>query len=214
MTLAQLHYIIVISEAGSLNKAAEQLYITQPSLTNSLKELEEELGVVLFYRSGKGVTLTRDGAEFLLYAKQIYNQYEDVLERYGSSERKKKFSVSTQHYSFAVKAFVDMIQKIGTSQYEFAIRETMTKNVIEDVKNVKSDIGILYLSDFNRKALKKLFQAANVEFYHLIDCQAYVYLWKGHLRQMRKIPTVSWRSDIFCGKIWFWDRPGNCICQN
>lgn len=180
MTLTQLRYIIIISEAGSLNKAAELLYITQPSLTNSLKELEDELGVELFYRSGRGVTLTSDGEEFLLYAKQIYNQYEDVLERFGKSERKKKFGVSTQHYSFAVKAFVEMIKKIGTAQYEFAIRETMTKDVIEDVSSLKSDIGILYLSDFNRKALGKLFQTANVEFHHLIDCQAYAYLWKGH----------------------------------
>ena len=112
MTLTQLHYLIVIAQTGSLNKAAEQLYVAQPSLTSAVKELEKELGIVLLHRSGRGVTLTNDGAEFLLYAKQIYIQYENVLERYNSgSIRKKKFGVSTQHYSFAVKAFVELVKE-------------------------------------------------------------------------------------------------------
>lgn len=180
MTLMQLHYIITISETGSLNKAADRLYITQPSLTNALKDLEEELGIEIFSRSGRGVTLTADGADFLLYAKQIYGQYEDVMEKYTGGTRKKKFAVSTQHYSFAIKAFVDLVKDIGTDRYEFAIRETMTKNVIQEVSTMKSEVGILYLSEFNRKAMTKLFQTAGVEFTHLIDCQAYVYLWRGH----------------------------------
>lgn len=180
MTLQQLHYMITISETGSLNRAAELLYLTQPSLTSALKELEAELGITLFHRSGRGVTLTGDGAEFLLYAKQLYYQYEDVLERYGKGERKKRFAVSSQHYSFAVKAFVEMIRQLGTAQYEFAMRETMTREVIQDVSAMRSEVGVLYLSDFNRKALNKLFLTANVEFHHLIDCQAYVYLWRDH----------------------------------
>ena len=109
MTLTQLNYIIVIAETRSINKAAEQLYVSQPSLTNAVQELEKELGITLFHRSGRGVTLTNDGAEFLLYAKQLYGQYEDMMEKYGKGgARKKKFGVSTQHYSFAVKAFVEM----------------------------------------------------------------------------------------------------------
>ena len=110
MTLMQLNYIITISETGSLNKASELLYVSQPSLTSAVKELEKELGITIFNRSGKGVTLTNDGAEFLLHAKEIYGQYQTVMEKYGKGgSYKKKFGVSTQHYSFAVKAFVDMV---------------------------------------------------------------------------------------------------------
>lgn len=181
MTLVQLHYLITIAETNSLNKAAEQLYVSQPSLTSSMKELEKELGIILFYRSGRGVTLTNDGTEFLLYAKQIYAQYETIMEKYGKGgASKKKFGVSTQHYSFAIKAFVDMAKEFDMSKYEFAVRETKTAEVIRDVSTMKSEIGILYLCDFNRKPIEKLLKSANLEFYHLIDCQAYVYLWKKH----------------------------------
>lgn len=181
MTLTQLNYLITIAETKSLNKAAEQLYVSQPSLTNAIKELEKELGITLFYRSGRGATLTNDGTEFLLYAKQIYGQYESVLEKYGKGgSYKKKFGVSTQHYSFAVKAFVDMAKEFDMSKYEFALRETKTMEVISDVNTMKSEIGILYLSDFNRKAIEKLLKSYDLEFHHLVDCQAYVYIWKDH----------------------------------
>ena len=181
MTLTQLNYLITIAETKSLNKAAEQLYVSQPSLTNAIKELEKELGITLYYRSGRGVTLTNDGTEFLLYAKQIYGQYESVLEKYGKGgSYKKKFGVSTQHYSFAVKAFVDMAKEFDMSKYEFALRETKTMEVISDVNTMKSEIGILYLSDFNRKAIEKLLKSYDLEFHHLVDCQAYVYIWKDH----------------------------------
>lgn len=181
MTLTQLNYLITIAETKSLNKAAEQLYVSQPSLTNAIKELEKELGITLFYRSGRGVTLTNDGTEFLLYAKQIYGQYESVLEKYGKGgSYKKKFGVSTQHYSFAVKAFVDMAKEFDMSKYEFALRETKTIEVISDVNTMKSEIGILYLSDFNRKAIEKLLKSYDLAFHHLVDCQAYVYIWKDH----------------------------------
>lgn len=181
MTLIQLKYIITIAETKSMNKAAEQLYVSQPSLTNGVKELEKELGITLFYRSGKGVTLTNDGVEFLLYAKQLYNQYENLLEKYGKGgSYKKKFGVSTQHYSFVVKAFVDMAKEFDMSEYEFAIRETKTAEVISDVSTLKSEIGVLFLCDFNRKSMEKLLRSAGLKFHHLIECQAYVYLWKNH----------------------------------
>lgn len=181
MTLNQLNYVIAIAEQGSINKAAQQLYISQPSLTSAVRELEKELGIVLFHRSGKGVTLTNDGAEFLLYARQLYGQYEEILDKYGKSgSLKKKFGVSAQHYSFAVKAFVDMAKQFDMSKYEFAMRETRTAEVIRDVSTMKSEIGVVYLSDFNRKSLEKLLRTAGLEFHPLAQCRAYVYLWKGH----------------------------------
>ena len=167
MTLQQLHYVLVIAEAGSLNRAAEQLYLSQPSLTSAVRELEKELGIVLFNRSGRGVTPTQDGAEFLLYARQLYHQYESLMDKYsGGKNIKRKFGVSTQHYSFAVKAFVELVKRFDTSQYEFAIRETKTRDVISDVATLKSEIGILYLSDFNRAVLMKLLRANRLEFHH------------------------------------------------
>ncbi|MBO5564722.1 MAG: LysR family transcriptional regulator [Lachnospiraceae bacterium] len=181
MTFQQLHYVIVISETGSINKASEVLYISQPSLTAAVQELEKDIGIKIFQRSGRGVTLTNDGREFLLHAREVYAQYEQLVEKYEHNENlKAKFSVSTQHYSFAVKAFVELVKKSDTSKYEFAIMETKTRDVISDVATLKSEIGILYLSNFNRTAIQKLLRSNRLEFTPLIHCQAYVYLWKGH----------------------------------
>ncbi len=181
MTIQQLKYVLAISEAGSLNKAAETLYIAQPSLTTSVQELEREIGITLFNRSGRGVSLTNDGLEFVRYAREVVQQYDRLSEKYGRDGTvKKKFGISTQHYSFAVKSFVEMVKQFNTAEYEFAIRETMTREVIDDVASGKSEIGILYLSDFNRKAIEKFLRTNNLEFHCLIDCDAYVYLWKGH----------------------------------
>ncbi len=181
MTLQQIHYAITISEQGSFNKASEVLYISQPSLTEAVRELERELGITIFHRSGKGVTLTSDGVEFISYARDLYRQYENIIELYGEGGTlKKKFAVSTQHYSFAVKSFVELVKKLNTDEYEFAIREVRTRKVIDDVSNMLSEIGILYLSDFNTPLLTKLFRTNKLEFHELIRCEAYVYLRKGH----------------------------------
>ena len=181
MTIQQLKYTITIANQGSFNKASEVLYISQPSLTGSIKELEKELGITIFYRSGKGVTLTNEGVEFLAYAREIYGQFENVLERYGENgNRKKMFSVSTQHYTFAVKSFVELVKKLDTSEFEFSIREEQTQKVIDDVINMNSEIGILYLSSFNMPVIGKLLRQNHLEFHELISCEAYVYLWKGH----------------------------------
>ena len=198
MTLQQLHYVIVISETGSMNKAAELLYIAQPSLTSAVKELEKEIGVIIFNRSGRGVTLTADGEEFLTYARQIYQQYETMREKYVGGKVKKKFGISTQHYSFAVEAFVSMVREYGTSEYELAIRETKTAEVIDDVKNMKSEIGVLYLSDFNRQIMTKLFQVNHLEFHSLIKCRPCVYLWKGHPLAEKKSVSVAELEEYPC----------------
>ena len=199
MTLQQMRYAIAIAECGSLNKAAETLYIAQPSLSLSMQELERELGITIFNRSGRGVTLTQDGAEFLLYARQIYSQYESLLEKYGDSKKlKKKFGVSTQHYSFAVKAFVELVKSFDMLEYDFAIRETKTRDVISDVASFKSEIGILYLSDFNRAAITKLLRTAGLEFHHLIDCRAYVYLWSGHPLAKKESIRLDEMMDYPC----------------
>ena len=204
MTIQQLNYVITISERGSLNKAAEVLYVTQPSLTSAVRELEKELGITLFNRGGKGVTLTNDGAEFIQYARQVVTQYDRLLEKYGKGGNlRKKFGISCQHYSFAVKSFVEMVKQFNTDEYEFAIRESKTRDVIDDVTTGKSEVGILYLSDFNRKAIGKFLKSSQLEFHPLIKCEPYVYLWKGHplaghksirLEELRDYPCLSFEQ--------------------
>ena len=181
MTLQQLRDVIAIAEQGSFNRAAERLYIAQPSLTTAIRELEKELGVTLFNRSGRGATLTADGADFLPYARSVMAQFQDLQDAWGpQGARKQKFAVSSQHYSFAVKAFVELTRAYDVAKYELAIRETRTRQVIDDVASARSEIGILYMSDFNRKVLGKMLSDSGLGFHHLIDCRAYVYLWQGH----------------------------------
>ena len=145
MTLTQMNYIITISETGSLNKAAEALYISQPSLTNAVKELEKELGIIIFNRSGRGVTLTNDGTEFLMYARQIYGQYESVVEKYSEGgSYKKKFGVSTQHYSFAVKHLWIWCRSLMCRNMNLPSGRQRLQMVISDVSTMKSEVGVLY----------------------------------------------------------------------
>ena len=181
MTLQQLHYAITIAEAGSLNKAAEALYISQPSLTSAMQELEKELGISIFVRSGRGVSLTQDGSEFLLYAREVYGQYETLLDKYGKSgKRKKKFGVSTQHYSFAVKAFVELVQHFGQERFEFILNETQTHQIIEDVRNRFSDIGILYISNYNESVLIKVLEENDLSFHEIFSASPHVFLRRDH----------------------------------
>ncbi len=181
MTLTQLRYAITVASANSMSEAARTLFISQPSLSAAVKELEEETGTELFRRTNRGISLTPDGEEFIGYARQVVEQYELMENKYISKQQtKKKFSVSMQHYAFAVNAFVEMVKQFGMDEYEFAVRETRTYEVIEDVRNVKSEIGILYVNAFNCKVLEKLFHENGLEFHPLLDCHIYVYLWNGH----------------------------------
>lgn len=175
-----------------MNKAAEALFISQPTLTGAVKELERELGVLIFKRTGRGVSLTSEGEEFLVYARQLYQQYELLDRKYKSPENiKRKFGISAQHYSFAVKAFVETVKRFDTSKYEFAMRECETLRVIEDVALMKSEIGILYINDFNRKVMNKIFSDKELEFHKLIECRAYVYIWKNHPLAKKKSISFS-----------------------
>ena len=199
MTLQQLRYVIGIAKVGSFNKAAENLFISQPSLTAAIRDLEEEIGIVIFNRTSRGVSLTPDGEEFVAQANQLYHHYETLRGRYAKAvQQKKKFAVSTQHYSFAVKSFVEMVKKFNIDEYEFALRETKTKDVIDDVAGLKSEIGILYLSNFNRKYINYLFKERDLEFHHLIDCKAYAYMWKNHPLATRKSVNLMDLSQYPC----------------
>ena len=181
MTLIQLKYTITVSGERSLNDAAKKLYISQPSLSSAIHSLEKELGFDIFIRSKSGITLTTAGAEFIGYAKSVIEQYDILDSKYLSHvNQKKRFSVSMQHYTFAVNAFVELVKQYGMDEYEFEVHETKTHEVIENVKNLRSEIGILYLNDYNRSVLTKMFAESGLHFVPLFECGIYVYMWKDH----------------------------------
>lgn len=199
MTLQQLRYAVMVANVHSMNEAAKRLFITQPSLSEAIKDLEEELNIAIFARSNKGVIVTSEGEDFLSYAKQILRQVELLEEKYLEGKNiKKKFGVSTQHYSFAVKAFVEMVKGFDMNEYEFAIRETRTFDVLKDVSNGRSEIGILYINAFNEKVMAKLFKELGLEFHELVQCKAYVYLWKQHPLADKKKVTMKDLEDYPC----------------
>lgn len=204
MTLQQIRYALAVSEKGSMSRAADELFITQSALSCAIRDLEAETGITIFLRTGKGVSLTPDGTEFLMYAARVYQQYELLQEKYGKNGSvKRKFGVSTQHYSFAVKAFVEMVKRFDTLNFDFAIRETKTLEVISDVGGLKSEIGILYRSDFNGRIIDRMLSENGLDFVPLINCRAYVYLWKEHplaresslsLDQLSEYPCLSFEQ--------------------
>lgn len=203
MTIQQLKYVVTIAETGSMNEAAKKLFLSQPSLSGAIKELESEIGIEIFTRTTKGVLLNEEGKEFLGYARQILNQVDLLAERYTGGSLKKRFGVSTQHYSFAVKAFVEMVKGFDMNLYEFAIRETRTSDVISDVASGRSEIGILYCNEFNERVLHKLLRDHLLEFVPMFSCSGYVYLWKGHplgekqrisLKELEDFPCLSFEQ--------------------
>ena len=199
MTLQQLRYVIEVAKTGSMNVAAKQLFVSQPSLSMAIRELENDVHISIFERTTKGVVITAEGEEFLGYARQIINQVELLEDKYiEAGQIKKKFGVSAQHYSFAVKAFVEMVKGFDMDKYEFAIREARTHDVIHDVVTGKSEIGILYTNDFNEKVLNKIFKDNQLEFVHLFTCEGYAYLWKNHPLAGKKVIDLEELQDYPC----------------
>lgn len=181
MTLQQLKYAITVAETGTITEAANRLYISQPSLTNAIHELEKEMNIVIFNRTNKGISLSKEGEDFLGYARQVLEQAAILEDKYkGNNGGKKQFCVSTQHYSFAVNAFVDLIKKYGQDEYDFSLRETQTYEIIEDVARMRSDIGILFLNDFNEKVIQKILKAHDLEFHQLFVASPHVFISRKH----------------------------------
>ncbi len=191
-------HLVVFSVKYSMNEAAKKLFISQPSLSGTIKELEIEIGFDIFLRSNRGIVITPEGEEFLSYAKQVSEQCRLLEDKYIEKKSKKKFSVSMQHYTFAVKAFVEMVKKVGMEQYEFAVHETKTYEVIENVKNFKSELGVLYLNDFNEQVMTKVLRVNSLEFVELFQCDTYVYLWSGHPLANREIISMKELEEYPC----------------
>ncbi len=192
MTLQQLYYLVTVAECGNITEAAEKLYISQPSLSTAIHNLEKEMGVTAFARSNKGVVVTREGEELLSYARMLLEQADNMKEHFGSGDRRApKFSVSCQHYSFAVNAFVDLIKQFDADRYSFIIRETQTGEIIEDVANGKSEIGVLYLSEHNEEVILKLVKNNDLIFEELFVASPHVFICKNHPLADKELITVD-----------------------
>ena len=198
MNIAQLKYVLTIAGSSSLREASTKLYVSQPALSASVRELEEELGILIFERTNKGIKLTDDGREFLTYAKKAVGQYEILEDRYATGGDKEKFSVSTQHYNFAIKAFTDLIKKFDPQKYVFSIHETKTKEVLDDVGSLKSEVGIISFSGSNESIIKKIFRDYQLDFVPLMRRETYVYVWKNHKFANRKEVSIEQMKDYPC----------------
>lgn len=207
MTLQQLKYIVTVAETGNITEAAKRLFISQPSLTNAIRELEKEMQITIFNRTNKGVAVSNEGDEFLSYARQVLEQVGLLEEKYlNVKEQRPRFSVSCQHYSFAVNAFVDVIQEFEANQYDFTLRETQTYEIIEDVSRLKSEIGILYVSSKNEEIIMKLIKQNGLKFEELFQARPHVFISSRHplaereeisLEDLEEYPYLSFEQGEY-----------------
>lgn len=207
MTLQQLKYIVTVAEKGTISDAAKALFVSQPSLTNAIKELENEMQITIFNRTNKGIIISNEGNEFLGYARQVLQQANLLEEKYKREKKsRKRFSVSTQHYSFAVNAFVDMIKQYGEDQYDFTLRETQTYEIIQDVSLLKSEIGILYTCSSNEAVIMKLIKQNGLKFQELFTATPHVFISSRHplaennyitLEQLEEFPYLSFEQGEY-----------------
>ena len=199
MNIAQMKYVLEVASAPSIREASTRLFISQPALSSSIRELEEELGIIIFDRSNKGISLTDEGREFVTYAQRVVGQYEILENRYLSKDHDREiFSVSTQHYNFAIKAFTAVIKKNKPGKYRFSVHETKTKEVLEDVRKLKSEVGIISFSGANENLIKKLFKDYQLEFTPLMKRETYAYVWKNHEFAGRKEISLDELNDYPC----------------
>ena len=199
MTILQLKYIIAIDEECSMRKAADRLYVSQPGLSSAVRDLENELGIQIFQRVHNGVVTTAAGSSFIAYARGAVEQFEKIEEKYLNSKTDKPvFSVSMQHYTIAVNAFIDTVNEYDLPEYQFSIRETQTSEVIDDIKSLKSEVGVIALSDFNKNTFKKIFADASLEFHELFTRNTYVYLSKHHPLADRRELSLDELQDYPC----------------
>lgn len=196
MKLQQLRYVVKVAECGSITEASRRLFVSQPSVTASIRDLENEMGVHIFERTNKGVIVSEEGETFLGYARQVLDQADLLEGKYkGTSEQVPHFSVSCQHYSFAVNAFVDVIREFDAARYDFTLREEQTHEIIEDVAHMKSELGILYLSEHNREVIERMLAANELVFEGLFCATPHVFVCSDHPLAGRSSVTLGDLED-------------------
>ena len=207
MKLQQLRYVVKVAECGSITEASRRLFVSQPSITASIRDLENEMGVHIFERTNKGVIVSEEGETFLGYARQVLDQADLLEDKYkGTSEQVPHFSVSCQHYSFAVNAFVDVIREFDAARYDFTLREEQTHEIIEDVAHMKSELGILYLSEHNREVIERMLTANELVFEGLFCAAPHVFVCADHplagyssvtLEDLEDYPFLSYEQGSY-----------------
>ena len=207
MKLQQLRYVVKVAECGSITEASRRLFVSQPSITASIRDLENEMGVHIFERTNKGVIVSEEGETFLGYARQVLDQADLLEGKYkGESEQVPHFSVSCQHYSFAVNAFVDVIREFDAARYDFTLREEQTHEIIEDVAHMKSELGILYLSEHNREVIERMLAASELVFEGLFCAAPHVFVCADHpladcasvtLEDLEDYPFLSYEQGSY-----------------
>ncbi|WP_459478922.1 LysR family transcriptional regulator [Clostridium saccharoperbutylacetonicum] len=207
MTLQQLKYVVTVADKGTISDAAKELFISQPTITNAIKDLEKEMHITIFNRTNKGIVVSNIGNEFLAYARQVLEQANLLEEKFlNAKEQSPRFSVSTQHYSFAVNAFVDVIREFGGNKYDFTLRETQTYEIIEDVSRMKSEIGILYTSSKNEEVIMKFIKQNDLEFEELFRAKPHVFISSKHplaerreitLEELEEYPYLSFEQGDY-----------------
>ena len=197
VTLQQLHYFVEVAAEGSISAAADLLYVAQPTVSAAMKDLEARVGRALLVRSARGVSLTADGAEFLGYARQVVEQVALLEQRYlGRPPSRRLLGVSAQHYSFVVDAFVRMVRATGAAEYEFSLRETRTWDIIEDVRTLRSELGILYRNDFNRKVIDKLLRDSGLAFHPLFLAEPHIFISRTNPLAAQGRATLADLADL------------------
>ncbi len=207
MKLQQLRYVVKVAECGSITEASRRLFVSQPSITASIRDLENEMGVHIFERTNKGVIVSEEGETFLGYARQVLDQADLLEGKYkGTSEQVPHFSVSCQHYSFAINAFVDVIREFDAARYDFTLREEQTHEIIEDVAHMKSELGILYLSEHNREVIERMLAANELVFEGLFCATPHVFVCADHpladhasvtLEDLEDYPFLSYEQGSY-----------------
>lgn len=198
MTLQQLKYADQVASVGSISEAARKLFVSQPTLTEAVRTLEEELRIAIFNRSAKGVSVTREGEEFLGSARQILDDAARIQEKYtGKAVRRPQFAVSCQHYAFAVEAFMAVVKECGADSYDFTLRETVTSEIIDDVARLRSEIGVMYLSQRNERALTKILKKEELSFEELFVSRPHVFLGKHHPLAKKKLGVTPKELDDY-----------------
>ena len=187
MTLQQLKYVKCVAKYKSMNKAADELFITQPSLSCNIKRLEEELGFAIFIRFNKGVEITEEGAGFLEYAGRVLEQYDLLEEKFIYKGEKQRCSICIQHDFMLARIFFNLVKETEADRYEYRVLEAEADKVIENVKLQKSELGILYFNKFNEKTFEKLCRENDLEFHDLFSCGIYAYVYRKHPLARMKI---------------------------
>ena len=204
MNIQQLRYVVAIANSGTFREAAEKMYVSQPSLSISVRDLEKELGFKIFRRTSSGTFLTRRGMEFYEKAQELVKGFDVFQNQYANpEEEKKEFSISSQHYDF-LPPVITQFSVLYPENKNFRIFESTTVQILDEVAQGHSELGIIYLNKQNTKGIMQRVDKLGLEVVDLIPFQTHIYLRKGHplakkeflvMEDLAHLPTVRFTQE-------------------